>query len=172
MKRIIDYDIVNKRVTYEYACHETGKIERARVSVYTFIGRMVQQIFPKGFQRVRYLELQATSSYRKSKEQIHSALNSKAGLIKDKEGKVLVKRAVRLSFREKILKLRKKDPLKCKKCGRVMELFRVWIEGVGTVFDWFKILTTAPPRIDFVKREKKDNVKEVQNTSVQLSFMF
>ncbi|MBF0301000.1 MAG: hypothetical protein HQK51_19990 [Oligoflexia bacterium] len=29
---------------------------------------------------------------------------------------------------------------------------------MGTVFDWFKTLTTAPPRIGFVKREKKDNV--------------
>ncbi|MBF0301001.1 MAG: hypothetical protein HQK51_19995 [Oligoflexia bacterium] len=52
--------------------------------------------------RYLYLGLQATSSYRKSKEQIHNALNSKVGLIKDKEGKVLVRKTVRLSFREKI----------------------------------------------------------------------
>ncbi|MBF0301122.1 MAG: transposase [Oligoflexia bacterium] len=42
VKRIIEYDKDKKRVIYEYACHETGKIERTNVSVFEFIGRMVQ----------------------------------------------------------------------------------------------------------------------------------
>jgi hypothetical protein len=29
-------------------------VERETVDVYTFIGRMVQHVFPTGFQRVRY----------------------------------------------------------------------------------------------------------------------
>nr|WP_127924182.1 MULTISPECIES: transposase [unclassified Pseudoalteromonas] len=35
------------------------------VDVEAFIGRMVQHILPKGFQRVRYYGLQATASFKK-----------------------------------------------------------------------------------------------------------
>ena len=62
---------------------------------------------------------------------------------------MIIKRAAQLNFRDKILKWMNKDPLKCKKCGRTMELVRVWIKDVGTVFDLFEKMKTGPPEIDF-----------------------
>lgn len=170
VKRILEYDKENGRVIYEYACHETNQIEIADVDVDTFIGRMVQQILPKGFQRVRYMGLQATSSYKKSKEQIHDALDRDVVLVRDENGEVLVKRAAQLTFREKILKWKNKDPLKCKKCGHSMELVRVWIKEVGIVFDLFEKMKTGPPVIDFL-RKKGNNLLEVKgNIIFQQSF--
>ncbi|WP_394332141.1 transposase [Piscirickettsia litoralis] len=40
-------------------------MEHETIDAVTFIGRMVQHIFPKGFQRVRYFGLQATASFKK-----------------------------------------------------------------------------------------------------------
>ena len=44
---------------YNYRSHKSERVERETVEVYTFIGRMVQHVFPKGFQRVRYYRLSA-----------------------------------------------------------------------------------------------------------------
>ena len=168
LKRIIDYDEKKQIVVYEYACHETGKLERAEINVLDFIGRMMQQVLPKGFQRVRYWGLQASSSYKKSKKQIHDALDRGTELIRDNDGEVLVKRAAQLTFREKILKWKKRDPLKCKKCGHEMELVKVWIKGVGPVFDLFEELGTGPPIVDFMKKRVDDLVTVVPFTKAQM----
>ena len=52
LRRIDGYD--GQSVTSHYRSHKTERVERERVDVYTFIGRMMQQVFPKGFQRIRY----------------------------------------------------------------------------------------------------------------------
>jgi Putative transposase len=52
LRRIDRYD--GHHVAYPYRSHKTERMEWERVDVYTFIGRMVQHTFPKGFQRVRY----------------------------------------------------------------------------------------------------------------------
>lgn len=44
------------------------------VDVFTFIGRMVQHIVPKGFQRVRYYGLQATRTFNKWAKAIRKGL--------------------------------------------------------------------------------------------------
>jgi hypothetical protein len=170
VKRILEYDKENKLVVYEYACHETGETERTEVSVYNFIGKMVQQILPKGFQRVRYMGLQASSSYKKSKEQIHDAFNNGTELIRDGKGEVLVKKAAQLNFREKILKWKNKDPLRCKQCGRTMELVRVWIKGKGYVFDLFEEMKTGPPEIDFLRKKSDDQIVLNETIGVQQNF--
>jgi len=41
------------------------EIKEESLDVLTFIGRMVQHILPKGFQRIRYYGLQATKTYEK-----------------------------------------------------------------------------------------------------------
>lgn len=169
VKRILEYDREKRKVVYEYDCHETGNMEKAEIDIFSFIGRMVQQILPKGFQRVRYMGLQATSSYKKSKEQIHEALDRDVILIRDEKGEVLIKKAARLTFREKILKWTNKDPLRCKKCGRSMELVRVWIKGVGTVFDLYEEMTTGPPESGFLRKKGDDLIKLNETIVVQQS---
>ncbi len=170
VKRILKYDRKNKTVLFEYACHETGKLEKLELSVYDFIGRMVLQVLPKGFQRVRYYGLQASSSYKKSVEQIQMALGNETEIIRDKEGNVVVKRAARLSFREKILKWNNKDPLRCKKCGRVMEIVKVWVKGRGYVYNWFEDLERAPPLFEKTVKKSNNLMNIKDELSVQLSF--
>ena len=56
-------------------------MERETVEVYTFIGRMVQHTFPKGFQRIRSYGVQATKTFVKIKAMIHDALAKVKGII-------------------------------------------------------------------------------------------
>jgi hypothetical protein len=49
------YDRARGTVTYWYRDHQRGgQRTEETVSREAFIGRMVQQILPKGFQRIRY----------------------------------------------------------------------------------------------------------------------
>ena len=52
------------------------------MEVYTFIGRMVQHTFPKGFQRIRYYGVQATKTFEKIKVLIQAALAKVKGVVK------------------------------------------------------------------------------------------
>ena len=47
LRRIDGYD--GQSVTSHYRSQKTERVERERVDVYTFIGRMMQQVCPKGF---------------------------------------------------------------------------------------------------------------------------
>jgi len=51
-KRISQYDGDN--VTYHYKDHKSKQRKTETVSAETFIGRMIQHLLPKGFQRIRY----------------------------------------------------------------------------------------------------------------------
>ncbi len=66
LRRIDRYD--GQRVTYHYRSHKSERVEQETVEVSTFIGRMVQHVFPKGFKRVRYdgvaIKIFAAKSYR------------------------------------------------------------------------------------------------------------
>ena len=154
VKRILSYDKDKMEIEYEYADHETQKIQKEKIDVLTFIGRMVQQVMPKGFKRVRYLGLHGTASVKKCKMLVVSAIRNPERLEMNLQEAMLVKRACNLSFREKIMKWKKRDPLKCKECGRVMELVEVWIKEKGKVFDYFDELRRAPPEIQLIPSRK------------------
>jgi len=53
VRRIITYD--GKTVTYWYNDHETKARKEETIDVLTFVGRMVQHILPKGFQRIQII---------------------------------------------------------------------------------------------------------------------
>jgi len=61
VRRIQRYD--GKTVSYWYRDHKTGQIEHETLPVLKFIGRMVQHILPKGFQRIRYYGLHGNVRY-------------------------------------------------------------------------------------------------------------
>ena len=46
IRRIDGYDV--ETVRYHYRSHKTESVEEEQVDVYTFIGRMIQHILPKG----------------------------------------------------------------------------------------------------------------------------
>jgi Putative transposase/Transposase zinc-binding domain len=72
VRRIDRYD--GRHVTYHYRSHRSERVERETGDVYTFIGRMVQHVVPKGFKRVRYYGVQATKTFAKLKPLIQVAL--------------------------------------------------------------------------------------------------
>jgi hypothetical protein len=51
LRRIDRYD--GQRVPYHYRSHKSERVERETVTVYTFIGRMIQPVVPQSFQRIR-----------------------------------------------------------------------------------------------------------------------
>ena len=63
IRRLIKYS--GNFITYWYKDHKTKKRKTETIPIETFIGRMVQHILPKGFQRIRYYGLQATKTFNK-----------------------------------------------------------------------------------------------------------
>lgn len=128
VRRIISYD--GKTVTYWYNDHESKKRKVERVDVYTFIGRMVQHILPKGFQRVRYYGLEATKTFLKWSEVIKEGL-SRIGRVVKGVYQVLMPK----SYRERYKGVGGHDPMICGHCGAEMSLWRIWHSKYGVIYD-------------------------------------
>lgn len=125
LSRIQSYD--DGQVKYYYQSHRTKGRVYETVDAQTFIGRMVQHILPRGFQRVRYYGLQATSSFKKWYEVVAKA----AGDLVDS----MVSYAKRINYAEFFEEVAKRNPLKCKLCGRGMELVQLYHPDRGMFFD-------------------------------------
>ena len=95
VRRIIRYD--GRRVKYWYQDHKSKRKKFEEVDVFTFIGRMVQHILPKGFQRVRYYGLQATRTFNKWAEAIRKGLQ-RIGRVISPFKVVLLFRSLRKNF--------------------------------------------------------------------------
>ena len=128
LRRIDRYE--GPRVTYHYRSHKTERVERETVDVYTFIGRMVQHVFPKGFQRVRYYGVQATKTFAKIKHMIHEALAKVKRVVK---GAVQI--IAPLTYRQRYQQSTGQDPLRCPHCHRDMEVWRIWHPTYGVIHD-------------------------------------
>ena len=128
LRRIDRYD--GQRVTYPYRSHKSERVERERVDVYTFIGRMVQHTFPKGFQRVRYYGVQATKTFAKLKGLIQEALAKVKGLVKGAIQIIAAK-----SYRERYQASTGRDPLICPHCKAEMGIWKIWHPKYGVIYD-------------------------------------
>lgn len=128
ISRILSY--TGSEVTYCYDDHKTKKKEIVTVDVMTFIGRMVQHILPKGFQRVRYYGLIATKTMSKWAEAIKEGLRRIGRVIKGTYEVVAEK-----TYRERYKDTTGRDPLKCRFCGTIMDLWRVWHPKYGLIYD-------------------------------------
>jgi hypothetical protein len=132
LSRIIKYDRARGEVTYWYKDHlSQGKKTTVTVDRETFIGRMVQHILPKGFQRIRYYGLQATCKLKKVREQLAVALQGAAQLVKE----AVVKPVKRLTYRERMKQTLGRDPQKCPQCGAEMWLWKVWHPKYKVIYD-------------------------------------
>jgi Putative transposase len=123
-------------------------VERERVDVYTFIGRMVQHTFPKGFQRIRYYGVQATKTFTKIKDLIQEALAHVKGIIK---GAIQI--IAPLTYRQRYQQSTGRDPLRCPHCQREMSVWRIWHPTYGLIHDELKAITrgkyaSQAPRAD------------------------
>jgi hypothetical protein len=128
LRRIDRYD--GHRVTYHYRSHKSERVEWETVEVYTFIGRMVQHVFPKSFQRIRYYGVQATKTFAKVKEVMQAALAKVEGMIKG-----AIKIIAPITYRQRYQQSTGRDPLRCPHCQREMGLWRIWHPTYGVIHD-------------------------------------
>ena len=128
LRRIDRYD--GQRVTYHYRSHKSERVERETVDVYTFIGRMVQHVFPKGFQRIRYYGVQATKTFATLKSRIQEALAKVKGRVKG-----AIKIIAPMTYRQRYQQSTGRDPLRCPYCQREMGVWRIWHPTYGLIHD-------------------------------------
>jgi hypothetical protein len=127
--RRIDY-YNGSHVGYHYRSHKTDRVERERVDVYTFIGRMIQHLLPKGFKRIRYYGVQATKTFEKVKGLIQEALAKVKGIVKG-----AIKIIPALTYRQRYEQSLGRDPLICKHCQQEMGVWKIWHPKYGVVYD-------------------------------------
>lgn len=176
LKRIKHYDKDKRTVSYEYSSHETHKMETETVGVLEFIGRMVQQILPSGFQRVRYYGLQATASFKKSEELINKAMETQSFEDTTRELNVFVAdNCKQKTFSDKVYALTGQNPLKCKNCGGIMELVQIWVKGKGYVFDLLAFMesqATGPPKeASIPKKSNLPLINDQKKVSTQMDLL-
>jgi Putative transposase len=128
LRRIDRYD--GQRVAYHYRSHKSERVERETVDVYTFIGRMIQHVFPKGFQRVRYYGVQATKTFEKIKYMIQEALATVKGIVKG-----AIKIIAPMTYRQRYRQSTGRDPLRCPHCHSDMGVWRIWHPTYGVIHD-------------------------------------
>ena len=128
LRRIDGYD--GQRVTYHYRSHTSERVEHETVEVYTFIGRMIQHVFAKGFKRIRYYGVQATKTFAKIKGLIREALSKIKGGVRG-----AVKIIARLTYRQRYQQSSGRDPLMCPHCHHEMGVWKIWHPKYGVVYD-------------------------------------
>jgi hypothetical protein len=128
LRRIDRYD--GQRVTYHYRSHKSERVEWETVDVYTFIGRMVQHVCPKGFKRIRYYGVQATKTFAKIKGLIQTALAKVKGVVK---GAIQI--IAPMTYRQRYQQSTGRDPLRCPHCHRDMGVWRIWHPTYGVIHD-------------------------------------
>src|SRR6266446_1807599 len=128
LRRLDGYD--GQRVIYHYYSHKSERVERETVEVYTFIGRMIQHVFAKGFKRIRYYGVQATKTFEKMKGLMREALSKVKGVVRG-----AVKSIARLTYRQRYQQSSGRDPLLCPHCHHEMGLWKIWHPKYGVVYD-------------------------------------
>jgi hypothetical protein len=128
VRRIDRYD--GHQVTYHYRSHKSERVEWERGDVYTFIGRMVQHTFAKGFKRIRYYGGQATKTFAQLKCLIHAALAKVQGIVKG-----AIKIIAPLTYRQRYQQSSGRDPLRCPYCHSDMEVWHIWHPAYGVIYD-------------------------------------
>jgi hypothetical protein len=114
VRRIEQYD--GATVRYWYEDHQTQAIQYETLPVLRFIGRMVQHILPRGFQRIRYYGLHSHIRYEPIRNQLSHLLPSRLPV--DPRGfRVLPRKPFQLLFEE----FWGRDPLLCPRCRLPME---------------------------------------------------
>jgi Putative transposase len=118
LRRIDRYE--GHSVTSHDRSHKSERVERARGDVDTFIGRMVQHTFPKGFQRVRYYGVQATKTFAKLKGLIQEAWAKVQGIVQE-----AIKISAPMTYRERYQQSTGRDPLRCPHCKAERGIWKI-----------------------------------------------
>ena len=137
VRRIQSYD--GQKVRYWYRDHKTGQIKHETLPVLRFIGRMVQHILPKGFQRIRYYGLHCNVHYSYNRARITAMLPVKIPTSPE-SFRVLPRKP----FEQLFLESFGRNPLLCPRCERPMELELIHHPDYGTLRS-YELYEEAPP---------------------------
>ena len=166
VRRIKGYD--GKTVSYWYRDHKTGQIEHETLPVLQFIGRMVQHILPKGFQRIRYYGLHGNVRYQKMRELIGRIIP--ANMPADPRGyRVLPTKP----FQQRFFDSFGKDPLLCPKCHDEMSLELIYHPKYGTIKK-YQLFEEIPqePQYDRPDMGRVSGIQSQSQQLVQISLPF
>jgi len=163
LKRIKKYNRKRKIVIYEYADHKSHQAETVEVDVLEFIGRMVQQIPPKGFHRVKYYGLHHSKTYNKSKNLIIEGMKKINISVIDSAQSVF--KVAGDSYQERMKLWTGRDPLRCPHCDHQMEVIKVWSKEKGVIFDLLEIYSKqsqAPPiELEMLQKMRATEPKDI-----------
>ena len=136
--RILSYD--GKIVHFWYVDHKTEERVEVKITAEKFIGKLMMHIPPKSFKMVRRYGVYAGRIQQKVKKcfslirYINSGYKFKQVTFKDcyeiKDKKV--------TWREMMINNFSIDPLECKKCGEIMELYEIWHPEYGYLYEYGK----------------------------------
>ncbi len=115
---------------------------------------MIQHVFPKGFQRIRYYGVQAAKTFEKIKVIIQEALSAVKGEIKIIEEK---------SYRARYWESFGKDPFKCIHCGDEMVLWTIYHPRYGIIYDEREVIESGK----YKQREEKSKEDKYDRRTVR-----
>lgn len=162
LRRIVKYD--GQNVKYWYNDHATGKRIKEEVDALTFIGRMVQHILPKGFQRIRYYGLHATAYASRIREELKGLLNDTSEPV---TGTYQV-----TGYRDRIKKSFGVNPLLCPRCGDEMEFEGIWHPEYGWIVNNWDSFFVDDPQIGERDGPPEPPVRFTESmVQLQMSFM-
>ena len=133
--KILSYD--GENVTFWYKSHETNERVQETVTAHVFIGRLLMHIAPKYFKMVRSYGVYAGGISVKVKKCFRLLKYIKSGLEAIQYTlKINWKKETRkMNYRELMISNFSKDPMKCLKCGELMELWQIWHRKYGYIYD-------------------------------------
>jgi len=164
VRRIESYD--GKTVSYWYRDHKTGQIEHETLPALQFIGRMVQHILPKGFQRIRYYGLHGNVRYQKMREYLAHIIHPETP--DDPRGYRLLGPK---PFAQRFFESFGKDPLLCPRCGDNMMLELIHHPKYGTIIE-FSLFEELPDEREPVGTTASRRAMDRTERLVQVSLPF
>lgn len=166
--RIISYD--GETVKFWYEDHTTGEIIERELPVLDFIGKIIMHIPKKNFKMVRRYGLYRRDLNKLSKKSVELQVYYK------RQPKEKVNTGKK-TWKQRIIESYGKNPIKCRKCGKEMEIWEIWNERYGTIyhiFDEWKAQKEVPDsnakeekairgrRCDSIRRSGGDQERYVQ----------
>ena len=159
VRRIVSYD--GQSVKYWYNDHKSGRRKAEEVDVFSFIGRMVQHILPKGMQRIRYYGLHASAVYQKIRKKLRAILPSDAAQCRETFA------IARKDYRQRVIETSSKDPFICSRCGGELILWKIWHPSYGVIYDEEERLKSGYYERD--QRGRDPDVRHLRYPLLQLS---
>jgi RNA binding exosome subunit len=159
VRRIVSYH--DQKVKYWYNDHMSGRRKMEEVDVFTFIGRMVQHILPKGMQRIRYFGLHATAVYNKIRKKLRAILPSDAAQCRE------TFTIARKGYRQRVIETSAKDPFICSRCGGELILWKIWHPLYGVIYDEEERVKSGYYERD--QRGRDQDVRDIRHPLLQLS---